>query len=804
MATGSAFTDMIPSMFFTAGAGGNPNQSYESLAMRRKIVEAMMGKQRPYPKTFGEGLSSIGDSIEEAMLNRRLQGDEAASKAYSAATTSAPAPAGSTYTPYTPPSTAAPASPATTGPRSDATDGTSVSGVHPNVASWHDFATRPYEQGGLGVAPHQAAGILGNLQAESTSKILPTGVVGDAGTAFGAAQWRGDRYANLQNFAKSNGMDPMTTEAQQAFMRHELRGSGPYGGGSEAKAFNALSGAQDPRSAAAAFDQSYERSDGSARGRRMAAAENLARVLSNPNSTPRDRIAAQEAVRTADTPLTPADTAQEARVSDVMGMTRAPPSFGATASNRTGDVQSDMPPVTGALQGPLGASVVDTVQQRQQATQPPPQAAPPPPGPQLAQGGPFPPVVNAGGQPQAIIPGGGLPPAPQAAAPPPPPPPTAAPVSAAPPDPRTSLYKAPEVPPPMSRPPPPKLEPLDNERTRHFQRMAADPRLSPLDRTAAHEQMKTEQAQIQSYNTQRMQEYSVYLKQHIEEEAKRRDPASVYSTEKSRRDLEADVPTPLTPEQRKAYGIPENLPAAMTREGKIQYGPAGTNIKVNSDNKATEKGDEKLQEKLSEHFIKTFDEGDAAGDQIKQLAEMRALAARAGTGAGAVVKQYLGKWGIKTEGLDEIQALQAGISRIIPTMRVPGSGSTSDFDAQMFAESAPGLSKTEKGNALIFDTMQGLAKNKLDRSDVAGRVISGEITRSQGVKEMLALQRQARDLSDRVHDHLVESGQPQPQPAVPAAVSESAAEKWARDPVNANNPRAKIILEDLARRRGGQ
>jgi hypothetical protein len=122
----------------------------------------------------------------------------------------------------------------------------------------------------------------------------------------------------------------------------------------------------------------------------------------------------------------------------------------------------------------------------------------------------------------------------------------------------------------------------------------------------------------------------------------------------------------------------------------------------------------------------------------------------------------------------------------------------------MFAESAPGLSKTEKGNALIFDTMQGLAKNKLDRSDVAGRVISGEITRSQGVKEMLALQRQARDLSDRVHDHLVESGQQQPQPAVPAAVSESAAEKWANDPVNANNPQAKVILDDLKRRRGSQ
>ena len=386
MAIGSAFTDLIPSLFYAKPGAGQP--SYESLAQRRKIIEAMMGKQRPFPKTFGEGLTAIGDSIGEMGYDRRLQADEEAAKAYSTAATTAPPPPGTTYTPYTPPSATAPASPATTGPRSDATDGTSVSGVHPNVASWHDFATRPVDQGGLGAQPHQAAGIVANLQHESGPQIRPVGVVGDNGTAFGAAQWRGDRFANLQNFAKANGMDPMTTAAQQAFMRHELTGSGAYGGGSEAGAYKALLSAEDPRSAATAFNTSYERS-ADRTGKREAAAANLARVLSDPASTPRDRIAAQEAVRTADTPLTPADTAQEARVSDVLGMTRAPPSFGfgATASNRTGDVQSDMPPVTGALQGPLGASVGDTVQQRQQATQPPQQAAPPPPGPQLAQAG---------------------------------------------------------------------------------------------------------------------------------------------------------------------------------------------------------------------------------------------------------------------------------------------------------------------------------------------------------------------------------------------------------------------------------
>jgi len=486
---------------------GTPS-SYSAREMRQKIALAMLMRQKKYPKTFGEGLAAIGEAWGENSMAKSLE-QQAAAEAKAIETGAAAMPGLPT------PSAATPAPPVAPGPQAALTvppaevaDTSAAApapvppgGVHPNVASWHNFATRPYDQGGLGVAPHQAAGIVGNLQAESGPTIKPVGVVGDAGTAFGAAQWRNDRYANLQNFAKANGMDPMTTEAQQAFMRHELRGSGAYGGGSEAKAFAALSGAQDPRSAAAAFDQSYERSSGAARGKRMAAAENLARVLSDPNSTPRDRIAAQEAVRTADTPLTPADTAQEARVSDVLGMTRAPPSFGATASNRTGNVQSDMPPVTGALQGALGASVGDTVQQRQDAIQPPQQAAPPPPGAQLAQAGAFPPPPgpDAGGRIPAIIPGGGLPPAP----------PTAAPIPAAPPDPRTAIRSAPvpepyEMKEPVAPKPPtkPTMGPIEQQLTRDYLNKDISPQLKAI----AQQRIDYERGQLNAvYENQKLQ-----------------------------------------------------------------------------------------------------------------------------------------------------------------------------------------------------------------------------------------------------------------------------------------------------------
>ncbi|MGR9169787.1 phage tail tip lysozyme [Rhizobium sp. KDH_Rht_773_N] len=74
-----------------------------------------------------------------------------------------------------------------------------------------------------GWSPHQAAGIVGNLMAESG--LRPTGAVGDKGTAFGIAQWRNERLANLKNFAARQGTDWTDFDTQLAFVDHELNSS---------------------------------------------------------------------------------------------------------------------------------------------------------------------------------------------------------------------------------------------------------------------------------------------------------------------------------------------------------------------------------------------------------------------------------------------------------------------------------------------------------------------------------------------------------------------------------------------------
>ncbi|MCP1937398.1 hypothetical protein J2R95_003193 [Bradyrhizobium japonicum] len=134
----------------------------------------------------------------------------------------------------------------------------------PNRATqWLTWAQQPREQGGLGLAPHQAAGIVGNLVHESGQDLSPWGPTGDNGTAWGTAQWRGDRLARLKQLPNYQ-----TVEGQQAFMREELDGS-------ENKAYRALQAAKTPEEAAHAWDALYERSDGSTRSQRMASARQL-------------------------------------------------------------------------------------------------------------------------------------------------------------------------------------------------------------------------------------------------------------------------------------------------------------------------------------------------------------------------------------------------------------------------------------------------------------------------------------------------------------------------------------------------
>jgi peptidoglycan hydrolase-like protein with peptidoglycan-binding domain len=122
-----------------------------------------------------------------------------------------------------------------------------------------------------GWTPAQAAGIVGNLQAES-GRNLDINAVGDGGKAYGIAQWHPDRQ---QNFARVFGKDIKQSSLgeQLAFVQWELENT-------ERRAGQMLSTAKTSEEAAIIFDKYYERSAGLHTDRRVA----LAKALDKSNT----------------------------------------------------------------------------------------------------------------------------------------------------------------------------------------------------------------------------------------------------------------------------------------------------------------------------------------------------------------------------------------------------------------------------------------------------------------------------------------------------------------------------------------
>lgn len=117
-----------------------------------------------------------------------------------------------------------------------------------------------------GWTKEQAAGIVGNLMAESGTS-LKTDAVGDGGKAYGIAQWHPPRQ---KNFEKVFGKDIRSSsfKEQLEFVNWELNNT-------EKTAGNLLKQSTTPEQAASIVDQFYERSSGVHRQKRVEYAKNV-------------------------------------------------------------------------------------------------------------------------------------------------------------------------------------------------------------------------------------------------------------------------------------------------------------------------------------------------------------------------------------------------------------------------------------------------------------------------------------------------------------------------------------------------
>jgi hypothetical protein len=160
-----------------------------------------------------------------------------------------------------------------------------------------------------GWTPEQAAGIVGNLQAES-GKELNIKAVGDNGKAFGIAQFHPERQAL---FKKKFGKDirESTFEEQLQFVQHEFETT-------EKPAANKLKQTKTVAEAATVVDVEYERSSGKHREKRIALAQ---QIMTRPEGDQKVAVAPQPKID--DTKLSQLNLAKLAEKRDeVVGLVK--------------------------------------------------------------------------------------------------------------------------------------------------------------------------------------------------------------------------------------------------------------------------------------------------------------------------------------------------------------------------------------------------------------------------------------------------------------------------------------------------
>lgn len=126
-----------------------------------------------------------------------------------------------------------------------------------------------------GLSDPQVAGVLGNLQVESSFD--PT-AYNPKEQAIGIAQWEGSRRRNLQAYAAAAGTTETDLGTQLDFMWAELTGP-------ESASLTALRRTSTPADAATVFNTKYERSAKASLPKRVKAAKAIAASLGPGVST---------------------------------------------------------------------------------------------------------------------------------------------------------------------------------------------------------------------------------------------------------------------------------------------------------------------------------------------------------------------------------------------------------------------------------------------------------------------------------------------------------------------------------------
>ncbi|MFA6984627.1 MAG: hypothetical protein WC213_00275 [Arenimonas sp.] len=179
-----------------------------------------------------------------------------------------------------------------------------------------------------------------------------------------------------------------------------------------------------------------------------------------------------------------------------------------------------------------------------------------------------------------------------------------------------------------------------------------------------------------------------------------------------------------------------------------RLGGPSTNVTV--DQRGENEFSKEAGKLTAKRYAEIVDEVPQAKQMLSDVQTLTTLGKQIGTGKEAQVKAALGPYaqalGIDVEKLPEIQAFEAIVNRVGPSLRVKGSGAQSDYELKNFLKSLPTLGNTPEGNDLAARVMQGLYENKLKAGEIASSVLNGDITRKEA-------DRQIRELPDPMKEY---------------------------------------------------
>jgi hypothetical protein len=153
----------------------------------------------------------------------------------------------------------------------------------------------------------------------------------------------------------------------------------------------------------------------------------------------------------------------------------------------------------------------------------------------------------------------------------------------------------------------------------------------------------------------------------------------------------------------------------------------GSNVTVNA-------GEKKSDELRAKRLDDIYGAGTIASSALQDFAVMEELIGLGPQGPlqGAIAEMF-------PFTSDAGTALTSIINRVAPTLRVEGSGSTSDIEYSGMLKSLPRLMNTPEGNRLVLQIMRNKAQMNVKYGQIVERYYTGEITSQDAFKEIAKL-----------------------------------------------------------------